>query len=255
MKIISILKSCSINSRLLVSIFAVNVFANFCIAMEKPLCPVCVRRPVLSNWDRNICDDLYNAVRHKNNAAIRAILSCEAHKSSQMAHIALEENPECTPFLRAVVDNNLRAIESLVKAGADPGFTNRDGMNLFTYARHRNRDQTIAVVMDSLSTFYQVDSLCRVMFHERLDAEGKFNGKILCQFLNVTGKIMPIKFSYFNVLKQKFVFLDAQRKLEEFYELQRKKIQILLSHAQGTAGKLPPDMTRYITQLVFNAKH
>lgn len=237
--------------QLSIKLIVILLFSEFSlVAMEK--CPDCRKGTHQRLFvDKN---DLFNAVTNKNIDAVKDILSCDEHKKDQMKFVDHSTYPECNSLLKAVIDNNYQAIEELVKAGDDLTFTNRTGLTIFNYQGHKNRQRTMTTIIGSLQTMQQINRfLWGLADFSRHKYEHKAR-EILCAFLKMAGS-KYFKFqkpAWFSAIYgQNIVGPEVQIKLKEFRDIQKKKIHILLNHANGVNRNLPVDVTSLIANIVF----
>lgn len=215
------------------------------MAMESD-CPACIRRH--SNLYVN-CSVLYYAVAEKDNAQIDAILNCKIHKVPLLNYVHYRESHQPTPLLKAVMTDNYEVIAKLVRAGANIAYTTPTGVNALNYSGAKNRSKILSTIVNSISSLDQIQSFCRGMFNKKM-YDNMLNGQVLCSFLNSMSQEPSLPMCVSILDNKRVIGKVGQKKVQEFCAIQRKKLEILLKHAEKTA-RLPGDMVRIIASLVF----
>lgn len=209
-------------------------------------CPECVQnRP-------GVYSDLYKAVAKKNNDVIDAILECHKHKEKMLKYVSSEPS-RFTSLLKAVVDDNYQVVEKLVKAGAQISYTAPRGINALNYDPGKDHKKMVSVIFESLSTLEQIQTFCKLGLELKLHT-GVLNGALLCKLLNQDGKKYVLSRCLYIINNEELIGSKGKKKVEEFIQIQKKKIEILLKHADMTKIRLPGDVTRVIASLVFPEK-
>jgi hypothetical protein len=216
-------------------------------------CPACQREllPLYRAAHERVYSkdaDLYKAVIRKDNQLVKVILTCDKHRKEQMHYIDLSLD-DGTPLIKAAIVGNYEAVNLLVTAGVNILFTNRSGHNIFNYGRYKDRKKTMATIIDSLQLFEQIQSFCSGEFGQRL-YQKEINQKILGRFFAVAGCRFYLSTWFTVLLNEKLIDKDNQKKVQEFGELKKNKMDILVKHSP-TLSKLPLDLRNIIKSLLF----
>lgn len=226
-------------------IFLLSLVVTILLVAMESKCPVCQRDETY--WTAKV-DDLYKAINRRDNQLAQVILHCNKHRKEQMEYTDYLST-DYTPLLKAAIDGNNEAIKMLITAGVNIAYTNKFGLNIFNYVNYKDRKKTMSVIIDSLQTFEQIQSFCFGEFGQRLYQKG-INKYIFCKFLAMAGRKFYLS-TWFSVLnRENLIGKDNQKKMQEFCELQKTKMDILVKHSPALS-KLPSDMRNIIRSLVF----
>jgi hypothetical protein len=237
--------------KLLSYIFGATLYCAVVIGMEQDLVRFAHQHPTFGRV-------LYLAVAENN---IKKITELMQSPTKDNLNRYVTPDGSCTPFLKAVFDNNNAAIALLVRAGADLAFTNKDGINIVNFKGYTNRRNTMSVIINSLPTLERINAFSRMVLGGNLSINSGigFNRAILHDFLDLAGNMVqyphpffeiirghtPLKFNMYNGL----TFLESKQ--YRYYVLQRSRLNLLLSRTESHGARFNADIRNYILDIIY----